>query len=200
MTGRCWRLLAALSMIFVAPAVLRGQDVALDSPAGQTSTATTRPFSGRTWHQEPAVVLGPDPAPIVNPLVLQKAGIIFSGRVIFVGHSASSTSQTGGFTVVTFQVEHAIRGTTAGQKLTIHEWAGLWERGERYRVGERVGLFLYAPSRLGLTSAVAGTRGRFGIDQAGMVVYSKTGEKTLASYPDFERGAGRAIDHEMRQP
>ncbi|MGA8618051.1 MAG: hypothetical protein WB660_05965 [Candidatus Sulfotelmatobacter sp.] len=63
-----------------------------------------------------------------------------------------------------------MRGASIGEKLTIHEWAGLWTRGERYRVGERVLLFLYSPSRLGLTSPVAGAIGRFAIDSEGKIV------------------------------
>jgi hypothetical protein len=57
---------------------------------------------------------------------------------------------------ITFQVEQAIRRTRVGQQLTIHEWAGPWTAGERYRVGERLMLFLHAPSKLGLTSPSAG--------------------------------------------
>jgi hypothetical protein len=34
-----------------------------------------------------------------------------------------------------------------------------------YRVGERLMLFLHAPSKLGLTSPVGGSAGRFAIDQ-----------------------------------
>ena len=33
---------------------------------------------------------------------------------------------------ITFRVEQAMRGTRAGQILTIREWAGLWNSGERY--------------------------------------------------------------------
>ena len=51
----------------------------------------------------------------------------------------------------------------------IKEWAGLWQSGERYRPGERVLLFLYPPSRLGLTSPVANRAGRFEVDRAGRV-------------------------------
>jgi hypothetical protein len=68
---------------------------------------------------------------------------------------------------ITFRVEQAIRGTRSGQVLTIREWAGLWNSGERYRPGERVLLFLYSPSKLGLTSPVGGASGRFAVDDAG---------------------------------
>ena len=71
---------------------------------------------------------------------------------------------------ITFRVEQAIRGTRAGQILTIREWAGLWNSGERYHVGERLLLFLYSPSTLGLTSPVGGAAGRFAVDSGGNAV------------------------------
>jgi hypothetical protein len=58
---------------------------------------------------------------------------------------------------ITFRVERAIRGTRSGQVLTIREWAGLGSSGERYRKGERLLLFLYTLSKLGLTSSVGGS-------------------------------------------
>jgi hypothetical protein len=50
------------------------------------------------------------------------------------------------------------------------EWSGLWNAGERYRVGEQVLLFLYPNSRLGLTSPVGGAQGRFAIDEFSRVL------------------------------
>jgi hypothetical protein len=74
----------------------------------------------------------------------------------------------------------------------------LWSDGERYRVGERVLLFLYSPSKLGLTSPVAGAMGRFAMDSRGMIALSQQhvatlaanpilGGKTVVSYADFAR-------------
>ncbi|GAC1428679.1 MAG: hypothetical protein NVS1B11_11280 [Terriglobales bacterium] len=40
---------------------------------------------------------------------------------------------------------------------------------DRYFVGERLLLFLYPPSKLGLTSPVGGSLGRFNLDSAGNV-------------------------------
>jgi hypothetical protein len=71
---------------------------------------------------------------------------------------------------VVFLVEQGFRGVRAGQTLVVHEWAGLWQDGERYRPGERVMLFLYPPSRLGLTSPVGGGAGQFRVDPQGNVV------------------------------
>jgi hypothetical protein len=57
----------------------------------------------------------------------------------------------------------SIRGVREGHSLEVREWAGLWNSGERYRVGERVVRFLYPLSRLGLTSPVGGALGRFDV-------------------------------------
>ena len=96
------------------------------------------------------------------------AGIIFSGSVTSIGSASSATGQSPPSTSVTFLVEHAMRGASVGQSLTIHEWAGLSTGGEHYRVGERVLLFLSAPSKLGLTSPVGGAMGRFAMDSEGI--------------------------------
>jgi len=56
-----------------------------------------------------------------------------------------------------------------GQTVEINEWAGLWQSGERYHAGERVLLFLYPPSRLGLTSPAGNRAGRFPVNRTGQV-------------------------------
>jgi hypothetical protein len=58
----------------------------------------------------------------------------------------------------------------SGRELVIRQWAGLWNAGERYRTGERVLLFLYPASKLGLTSPVGGARGRFSLDRNDQVL------------------------------
>jgi len=104
---------------------------------------------------------------------------------------------------VSFRVDHAIRGTRAGENLTIHEWAGLWSTGDRYRVGEHVLLFLYPPSKLGLTSPVGGPLGRFNVDQANLVVLKlapnnagagKPPGKSRVSYREFSRAIHRVAE------
>jgi hypothetical protein len=144
--------------------------------------------------------------PVFSQLV-RAAGIIFSGRVTFVGQAASSSRPNPASTTVTFQVEHAIRGTSRGQNLTIHEWAGLRSSGERYRVGDRVLLFLYAPSKLGLTSPVAGAMGRFAVNSQGKIVMSAVhvanlaadpilGGQTVVPYADFALAVRRSSGEE----
>jgi hypothetical protein len=101
--------------------------------------------------------------------VLQNSGRIFSGTVLRVEHRNSDSSSALATTRVVFRVDGAIRNARRGQTLEINEWAGLWQSGERYHPGERVLLFLYPPSRLGLTSPVGNRAGRFAVNQAGSI-------------------------------
>jgi hypothetical protein len=234
MAGRsCWRLLAAFSLIFVAsifaaPALPRVQDAADHSseaaPAIERAVAANLTPPRSSWPLAPVWIPPPglpppDPGgryPVSpQPPVLQKlvrvAGIIFSGRVVSIAGAARARASPLGrawaSTAVTFQVENAVRGTSPGQLLTIHEWAGLWSGGERYRVGEHVLLFLYSPSKLGLTSPVAGAMGRFAVDSQGRIVMNpgqaaalaadpvlagKTGGQTVVSYSIFVQAVRRA--------
>lgn len=92
------------------------------------------------------------------------AGIIFSGTVQKIEPVASAARGDIGLVRITFLVEDALRGATPGEPLTVSEWDGLWTSGDRYRVGEELLLFLYPPSRdLGLTTTVAGSRGRISL-------------------------------------
>src|ERR1700690_1363164 len=100
-------------------------------------------------------------------LLARSSGYIFDGTVLSVERVAWNDANSVAMTQITFRVEQAIRGTRSGQVLTIREWAGLWNSGERYRPGERVLLFLYSPSKLGLTSPVGGPLGRFAVDSNG---------------------------------
>jgi hypothetical protein len=208
MAGSCWRLLAACLLIFVAPSLLRGQDDAAERlPAGDLAgahadvlvLAPTLPTLRYPSPITPVWILPPSPVaphPSVFEQLVHTAGIIFSGRVTSVGRATSSLGPDHASTAITFQVEHAMRGTFPNQILTIHEWAGLWDRGERYHVGERLLLFLYTPSKLGLTSPVARALGRFSVDSEGHIVMSPQhiavfapdlilAGKTVVPYTDF---------------
>ncbi|MFZ0198085.1 MAG: hypothetical protein WAL05_02705 [Candidatus Sulfotelmatobacter sp.] len=137
------------------------------------------------------------PVPNGLPRIVHAAGIVFSGRVTSVerasGPEGLPFGQHAPSTTIAFQVEHGIRGASAGQILTIHEWAGLWARGERYRVGERVLLFLYPPSRLGLTSPVAAGGARFAIDPQDRILISPRNLATLSS--DYLFGGKTRVPH-----
>ncbi len=103
----------------------------------------------------------------------RSSGYIFAGTVTAVGHVSATGPNELATMRITFRVEQAIRGVRTGQMLVIREWAGLWESGERYRTGERVLLFLYSPSKLGLTSPVGGPLGRFAMDSNGQVILDR---------------------------
>ncbi len=117
---------------------------------------------------------GQDPRPLPSlpatsslRLLARDAGYIFDGTVLSVQRVVQNELGNVGTVEITFRVEQAMRGTRPGQVLTIREWAGLWDAGERYRPGERLLLFLYSPSKLGLTSPVGGPSGRFAVDANG---------------------------------
>src|SRR5215471_19292511 len=74
-------------------------------------------------------------------LLTAHAGYIFKGTVISVQHAQPAGGI--GTVQIDFRVDQGVRNAVSGKTLTIREWAGLWEAGERYRVGEHVILFLY---------------------------------------------------------
>lgn len=100
----------------------------------------------------------------------KKSGYVFSGTVLSVERIAAKKNSENDAVAVTFRIDHGIRGTKTGQTLTIREWAGLWNSRERYRPGEHVFLFLYPPSRLGLTSPVSGDFGRLTVGSDNRVI------------------------------
>ncbi|MGB6025103.1 MAG: hypothetical protein WA899_06305 [Candidatus Sulfotelmatobacter sp.] len=200
--------------------LLWGQDAAADrssfllpTPAPRTEPSSYAVPIAPVWSRPhdpplryPGTPRNSDFQKLVFRQLVRSAGIIFSGRVVFIGHAASPLRPNPACTTVTFQVENAIRGAFRGRNLTIHEWAGLWTSGERYRVGERVLLFLYSPSKLGLTSPVAGALGKFTMDSQGQIVMSAlhvatfAGDsflagKTVVSYADF----ALMVRHSMRE-
>jgi len=171
------RLLAIfLSFFLVGPWALLGQSARVnpaplippDFPplrlAAQPPASEFRPIP-------PRLPVSP-PGAIGFPEFARAAGMIFSGTVIRIERDPVGSSQSVASVAITFHVENALRGTTAGRDLTTREWIGLWSSGQRYRVGERVFLFLYPPSKLGLTSCVGGEAGRFGIDGLGRISLS----------------------------
>lgn len=114
------------------------------------------------------------PAPDFDRL-MRNSGYIFSGTVVSVECLAASAGNGVPIMRITFRVQKPIRGVRRGEFLAIREWAGLWESGERYRPGDRILLFLYPASKLGLTSPVGGPLGRFQLDSRGNVVVNNSG-------------------------
>jgi hypothetical protein len=105
-----------------------------------------------------------------HPSLILNAGYIFSGTVKTVERLVPRTSGSVAVMQITFHVDQGLRGARTGQTLVIREWAGLWRSGDRYSPGQRVMLFLYPPSKLGLTSPMGGESGRFQVDPSGRVI------------------------------
>jgi hypothetical protein len=98
----------------------------------------------------------------------RSAGMVFAGTVLGAGPTAKN--QPIPTIAVTLRVERAIAGVRQGELLTISEWEGAWSRQPALRAGQRVLLFLYSPSRLGLTSPVGGPLGQIALDENGEAV------------------------------
>ena len=114
------------------------------------------------WAQSPPLSSG---ALAQEKLVLP-AGIVFAGQVLRI-EPVKSADGTPASIRIHFRVEQAVRGCNAGETIEIAEWAELWGRGDRYRVGQHVLLFLYPRNEAGLTSPVAGDLGSFVVAGAG---------------------------------
>jgi len=141
------------------------------------------------------------------PQFARAAGRIFSGTVTNVERRPAGAGQAVESVAITLHVENAIRGVTPGENLTISQWIGLWSSGQRYRVGERVLLFLYPDSKLGLTSCVGGPMGRLTFDRWGRILLTAQhisafradpvlGGKSRVAFSDFTLAVRRAGEEE----
>ena len=232
MHGRSCRSLLVVCVLIFAPALLRGQSPLGQSPGvGSAPDLTAPPRLGPSNVAEldmaqdvakpsiraqlrPHLPINPPGASVHNPplgfgfpMLARAAGTIFSGTVTAIRRRPASQSEPVETVSITFHIENAIRGATRGEDLTVSQWIGLWTSGQRYRVGERVLLFLYPVSKLGLTSCVAGTLGRFTIDPRGHVLLSAQhlsafredpvlGGKSRANFSDFALAVRQAGEEE----
>jgi hypothetical protein len=192
MPGRSWlRLLAILFVMF--PLALSQSDrfsPTSDSTKPESSAsvaAGASPFSPSiVERRSPAQPISlPHPIPVTpmrfrrNPVpwrtigfpqIARTAAVIFSGTVTAIARSPAARGSTIDTVAITFHVDQAIRGATTGENLKVSQWMGVWSGGQRYSIGERVLLFLYPRSRLGLTSVVGAGLGRFAIDGQGHIL------------------------------
>ncbi|HST12365.1 MAG TPA: hypothetical protein VLL05_18465 [Terriglobales bacterium] len=113
----------------------------------------------------------------------RRARMIFVGKVLRVEPVRVASSDEVASVQITFQVEQGMRGARNGQTVAFREWAGLWTRGARYRVGQRLMLFLYAPSALGLTSPVGGRAGEFAVDHTGQIALTPAQQQAIRVSP-----------------
>ncbi len=106
----------------------------------------------------------------------QHAGMIFAGTVLVPTTQVDSnpgladerlvTGTSAGMAPVvklSFRVDEAIAGVEQGQVFSIREWAGASSRQRPMGKGQHFLMFLYPPSRLGLTSPVDGSMGQIAL-------------------------------------
>jgi len=220
MLGSTCSCLLALSLVILPPAVLHGQSDRVGSPPDSARDLTVdlapTPSHGAQLPRpqipiEPTrprpVPPGVPPGTFALPQLAEAAGMIFSGTVTGVVRHAATSGQAMETVSITFHVENAIRGAAPGDEVTVRQWIGLWSGGQRYRIGERTLLFLYPPSKLGLTSCVGWPLGRFNLDPQGRVLLSAQqlsafrrdpvlGGKSRVSFRDFALAVRQAAGEE----
>jgi hypothetical protein len=208
MLGRSRTCLLAVSILILAPVIANGQT---GSVSGREFIMPP-PDSGTPPRLDlrrhlPVSPVTPTRGTIAFPVMTRAAGVIFSGTVISIARRSAAADQAVETVAITFHVENAIRGVMPGANYTISQWIGLWSGGQRYRIGERVLLFLYPPSKLRLTSCVGGEMGRFAIDASGRVLLSAQhlsafrtdpvlGGKSRVRFGDFALAVRRASEEE----
>ena len=97
----------------------------------------------------------------------RRAGLIFTGTVLSGQMQSARMDRPVPSVALRFRVDHGIAGATSGDTLTIHEWVGARTLHPPMRPGDRLLLFLYPPSRLGLTSPIGGAQGQIRLDATG---------------------------------
>jgi hypothetical protein len=144
--------------------------------SGLSSFATAQSFELDSDRLTAERVLGPQWRQLSR-----RAGMIFAGTVLDTATQTVTdqygTSQTRANAQSTpspipavqlrFRVDEPIAGVERGQVLTIHEWAGVWSMHRPVSRGQHILIFLYPPSRLGLTSPVGGPLGQVALDPTG---------------------------------
>lgn len=210
MFGRSKLCLLALSFVSFAPIFLSGQAERSPSAARAIPDFAPRPpeTTDRGWlpvRLPPRIPVGPPGIGFSE--FSRAAGMIFSGTVTKIERRPATRGQSVETVAISFHVESSMRGATPGEEIVITQWIGLWSAGQRYRIGERVLLFLYPPSKLGLTSCIGGPMGRFAIDSYGRVLLTAQqlaafqkdpvlGGKSRVRMSDFALAVRRAGEEE----
>ena len=102
--------------------------------------------------------------------IARVSGMIFSGTVLEMESQPAARGTPLPLVLTTFRVDRAIAGVRTGQILTAREWAGTESMQRPMARGQRLLIFLYRPSRLGLTSPVGGPNGQVALDNRGEIV------------------------------
>lgn len=209
MIGRSARIL--LAGILLAPALVSGHERISDPPVRLTRPGALPGISSRPVPpihlpiSRPPIVAAPGGSGFLQ--LERAAGRIFVGTVTRIERQPAIAGQTIETVRISFHVENAIRGAIPGAEITIREWIGLWSLGQRYRAGERLLLFLYPNSKLGLTSSVGGPLGHLAVDSSGEVLLTAQqasafrtdpvlGGKSRLPFSDFALAVRRAGEEE----
>jgi len=148
--------LACVAVCLLRP-VVPASSLAYASSPGASDESIAASVLGSQWKQ-----------------LSRRAGMIFAGTVVSASPQASLAAvridRAVPTTEMSFRVDHPIAGVKGGQILTIHEWTGAQSLHRPMRPGEHILLFLYPPSRLGLTSPVGGSRGQIALDSSGQQI------------------------------
>jgi len=215
MVGRSGLCLLVILLLVLTPLLLCGQSDQGVPSAQAAARAVPDPVSRLPLALQPdwaPVTLPPrfpgsPPGGVGFPQFARAAGMIFSGTVTNIERRPATRGQAVETVAITFRVENAIRGATPGEALIISQWMGLWSSGQRYRLGERVLVFLYPSSKVGLTSCVGGLMGRFAIGPWGRVLLTAQylsafqrdpvlGGKSRVRFSDLALAVRRASEEE----
>ena len=129
----------------------------------------------------------------------RRAGMIFAGTVLNETAQSAVAEQAVARAIpsvlLKLRVDQAISGVETGQTLTVHEWTGSSSMHRPMHRGEHILIFLYPPSRLGLTSPVGEALGQFVLDPTGTMVSQwerSSGETGQVSVLQLERAIRNA--------
>ena len=141
--------------------------------------------------------LGAQSLPLSSVTGIEKlarpAGMIFSGAVVRVETERDESGKPVSVRIA-FRVDQAVRGCNAGETIEIAERAELWVRDDRYRVGQRLLLFLYPRNQAGLTSPVAGDLGVFMLGSNGLLRLTPQQAGLLGSQPGERPAPGESTN------
>jgi hypothetical protein len=148
------------------------------APVGSdVSEGVVRPDLSSPALAEQPVAVVPETVDALIEQMSVAAGVIFAGQVIAVrrpaGIAGSEQDAAEGIVEIDLRVDQSARGPAAGSIYTLREWTGLWAGAEaggsrRYRVGQRLLLFLYPPDAHGLTAPVHGAEGAIPLRGSGV--------------------------------
>ncbi len=132
----CFRFVTALAIALVGSRVAVAQSPVSDKAAMKRNLDASAPTSAAVPTGVSAVLVD----------LASRAAVIFTGQVLAVTPAA-------GVVDIRFQIDSPIRNCPQNGDYVVREWAGLWTaHPNRYRVGQRVLLFLTARGAAGMSA------------------------------------------------